>query len=147
MSTRTWQGRDAWARGKATNAHWREVRAYGVDDLESWLEDAPVTWAWVSELLGLQPHGLVTAQNWWEGWSHGTEPAVPAKAILAGRDGVADKLREALAGPGQTITIAGSSRDDVLAFISALAVAEEDGALLARALSSIRSRLGGAGAI
>jgi hypothetical protein len=134
LSTRTWQGREGWARGKAHDGRWRQVRAYGVDDLESWLEDAPVTWAWISELLGLQPHGLVTAQSWWEGWSRETEPALPAKAILAGRDAVADALRQALARPGQTITIAGSSRDDVLAFVSALAATEEDGgALLARA--------------
>src|SRR6266849_845320 len=66
VSTRTWQDRDDWARAKAQEGRWREVRAYGVDDLEAWLEDAPVTSAWISELLGLQPHGLVTAQSWWE---------------------------------------------------------------------------------
>jgi hypothetical protein len=133
VSARTWQDREDWARGKAEEGRWREVRAYGVDDLESWLEDAPVTWAWISELLGLQPHGLVTAQGWWESWSRATEPAFPAKAILAGRDSIVEALRTTLAGPGEVITIAGASREDVLAFVSAFAATEEDGgALLAR---------------
>jgi hypothetical protein len=136
VSTRTWRDRHSWAREKTALARWREVRAYGVDDLETWLEDAPVTWAWISETLGLQPHGLITAEGWWDTWSHATEPALPPKAILSGRDEVADALRKALGGPGGLITVSGASRDDVLAFVAALAVTEaatDGGALLARA--------------
>jgi hypothetical protein len=136
VSTRTWQGRDEWALAKGQEGHWREVRAYGVDDLEAWLEDAPVTWAWISELMGLQSHGLETAQRWWGDWAAETEPALPVAAILAGRESVVEKLRLALAGPGQLITIAGASYDDVLSFLCAVAIAETEqdgGALLARA--------------
>jgi hypothetical protein len=136
VSTRTWKEREAWARDKSAVGRWRDVEALGIDDLDTWLRHAPVTHAWLSERLGLQPHGLVTTQAWWDAFSHATLPTLPAKVLLAGRDDVAKAIREELAKPGQLITVAGTSREDVLAFLAALAVtaAEEDGgALLARA--------------
>jgi len=126
LSTRTWQGRGEWANAKRTVGRWRSVEALGVDDLDTWLQGAPVTHAWLSEKLGLQPHGLKTTQAWWDAFIHATEPALPAKLLLAGRDEVAEAVRQKLAGPGQLITISGASRDDVLAFLAALAVSAVD---------------------
>lgn len=137
VSTRTWQGRGEWANAKRKLGRWRSVETLGVDDLDTWLQGAPVTRAWLSEKLGLQPHGLKTTQAWWEAFTHATEPALPATVLLAGRDEVAEAVREKLAGPGQLITISGASRDDVLAFLAALAVAAvevDGGALLSRAV-------------
>jgi hypothetical protein len=136
VSTRTWKEREAWARDKGALGRWRHVEALGVDNLDTWLQHAPVTHAWLSEKLGLQPHGLVTTQAWWKAFSHATLPALPAKVLLAGRDDVAKAIREEFAKPGQLITVAGASREDVLAFLAALAVTAEEedgGALLARA--------------
>src|SRR6266508_4907320 len=136
LSTRTWQGRGEWANAKRTGGRWRSVEALGVDDLDTWLQGAPVTHAWLSEKLGLQPHGLKTTQAWWDAFIHATEPALPAKLLLPGRDEVAEAVRQKLAGPGQLITISGASRDDVLAFVAALAVSAveiDGGALLGRA--------------
>jgi hypothetical protein len=136
VSTRTWRDRTTWANGKRTEGRWRDVQALGVDDLDAWLRHAPVTHAWLSEKLGLQPHGVMTTQAWWERFAHATDPALTAKVILAGRDKVADELRQRLAADGHLMTVAGASVDDVLAFVAAVAItaAEEDGgALLARA--------------
>ncbi len=134
ISTRTWKNRDTWAKEKAALGRWREVRAYGVDDLETWLDDAPVTLAWISEIMGLTPHGLVTAGRWWQGFARATDPALPTSVILAGRAKAVEALQEALAGDGRSVTVAGGSRDDVLAFLgAALASADDGGALMARA--------------
>lgn len=135
-STRTWQDRAAWALGKRDQGRWANVEALGVDELDTWLQDAPVTHAWLSEKLGFQPHGLITTQAWWERFAHETQPALLPAFVLAGRDKVVEALGAELARPGQLITIAGASREDVLAFIAAMAVAavaDDGGALLARA--------------
>lgn len=136
VSTRTWRDRVNWANGKRADGRWRDVQALGVDDLDTWLKSSPVTHAWLSEKLGLQPHGITTAQAWWERFAQATDPALTAKIVLAGRDTVAADLRQRLDEPGRVLTIAGPSDEDVLAFVAAVAVAAADvdgGALLARA--------------
>lgn len=135
LTSRPWPRRDEWATRRSGEGRWREVRAYGLDDLHTWLDAAPVTHAWISERFGLHPHGLVTAQTWWEGWSAATAPTLPPAAVLAGRDSVVEDLRKMLAAGGQLITVAGPSREDALALVAALATAEADadgGALLTR---------------
>jgi hypothetical protein len=136
VSTRTWQDRAGWALAKRGHARWANVEALGVDDLDTWLQAAPVTHAWLSEKLGFQPHGLITTQAWWERFAHETQPELPAAFVLAGREKIVEALGAELARPGQLITIAGASREDVLAFVAAMAVAAvggDGGALLARA--------------
>ena len=87
--------------GVGTSSHrrgrWREVGRYGLDDLETWLEEAPMTHAWISERLRLQPHGLVTAQTWWPGWAAATGPALTADVVFAGREQSAKWMRDELA--------------------------------------------------
>jgi len=131
---RRWAKRLEWAKGKAAEERWRAVRAYGVDDIETWLESAPVTHAWISELLGFHPHGLLPAETWWTSWSGATTPPFPADAVLAGREHEVEALRAELASPGHIITVSGASRDDVVAFVSALGLVDDahGGALLAR---------------
>lgn len=122
VSLRRWAKRHEWAREKSSDGPWKAVRAYGVDDLETWLESAPITHAWLSELLGFHPHGLLSAETWWTSWSGLTKPPFPAAAVLAGRNSEADALRAKLAGPGEIITVQGASRDDIIAFLVALAL-------------------------
>ena len=125
VSLRRWRDRRKWATEREKDKRWNAVRAYGIDDLETWLESAPITHAWISERLGLKPHGLQTAEAWWTSWSKATEPALPGDVILAGRDNVAQRLRETLAGPPQIISLGGDSVDDVLAFVAAVALRDE----------------------
>jgi len=135
VSLRPWKKRHEWATEKTAGRRWKAVLAYGLDKLETWLESAPVTHAWLSERLGFDPHGLLAVETWWASWSGTTKPPFPAAAVLAGREGEAAALRADLARPGRIITVQASSRDDVIAFVSALVLrdAEEGGgALLAR---------------
>lgn len=135
VSLRRWSKRLEWAMAKSSDGRWRAVRAYGVDDIETWLESAPITHAWISELLGFHPHGILSAETWWASWSGATLPPFPAAAVLAGRKEEADNLRAKLAGPSQIVTLQGLSKDDVFAFVSALALTDagvHDAALLSK---------------
>lgn len=139
-SLRRWVKRKQWAEGHVAEGKWKDVRAYGVDDIETWLESAPVTHAWISEQLGYAPHGLVTADTWWEGWSNTTTPAIPFALVLASessesRTEAAGELKARLAQPAQIITVKATSTDEVLAFVAAIANQEktsDGGELLAR---------------
>lgn len=105
------------------------------DDLETWLESAPVTHAWISEQLGLSPYGLQTADAWWSGWSNATNPALTPGIVLAGRSPSANALRQLVTGPAQIITLRAGSLDEALSCVAALALEDDaagSGELLAR---------------
>jgi hypothetical protein len=131
---RPWTKRAEWARERTDEGKWKAVRAYGLDDIETWLETAPVTWAWFSELVRLSPYGLRSAEAWWDAWSNRTNPAISAEVVLAGREKNVELLLGRLAAP-QLTTISGPSLDEIQAFIASTAVraaSQGDGQLLAR---------------
>jgi hypothetical protein len=131
-SLRRWQQRAAWASDRAKEGRWRGVRAYDVDDIETWLEAAPVTHAWISSFLGLNPYGLIPAEAWWHSWSTATTPALPASLVLAGRESSEKALGDVLAGRPQTTTVKAGSVQETIGFILAVAkrAAESDGGRL-----------------
>lgn len=131
---RRWTKRDEWARNRSAEGRWKEVRAYGVDKIDSWLETAPVTWAWFSELIGLNPFGLQSAEAWWNSWVAQTDPPIAADILLAGRSDSSDVVLRRFES-AQVTTIAGTSEVEVCAFLTALTVradAEGKGRYLAR---------------
>lgn len=135
VSLRPWTKRAEWTREKPKDNRWGAVRAYGVDDVETWLDDAPVTHAWLAEQLGLEPYGLRAAEAWWQTWANSTSPAITPGLVLAGRDSLGKSLREQLSGSPAITTIKASSVEEVLAFVGALAVSlknDDGGQLLAR---------------
>jgi hypothetical protein len=117
---RPWPDRRTWAAGKSGDQRWKNVRGYGVDDIEEWLESAPVTHSWVTELLGLAPHGYQAAETWWRRWAAATNPVLPAGVVLAGRDDAVAVLESRLGGIPAITTIGGGSPDEIRAFIAAV---------------------------
>jgi predicted DNA binding CopG/RHH family protein len=135
LIVRPWADRRRWATNKTKDKRWKTVRALGVDDLDTWLECAPITHAWFSELIGLEPYGLRTPDVWWEAWASATEPCLTRDVVLAGRLEPAEKLRKRLTGNACVTTLRADSLDEGLAFIAAVMLqdgAEEDDALSAR---------------
>lgn len=133
---RPWTDRSTFAKGKTAEGRWKEVRGYGVDDVETWLESAPVTHAWISEQLGLEPYGMQTVDSWWGAWSTATTPPITTGIVLAGRAATATALRSTLKAAPQITTVLADSRDEALAFVAAVVLASDangDGELLARA--------------
>jgi hypothetical protein len=121
-SLRRWGNRVDWARDRSADTRWSAVRAYGLDDIEAWLEVAPVTHAWISEVLGLHPYGIRSAEYWWDTWAAQTSPALTAELVLSGRGKAVESLRTRLEGASQVTTIKGPSLEEVLAFLAAAAV-------------------------
>lgn len=117
---RPWPDRRAWAMEKNGERRWKNVRAYGVDDIEEWLESAPVTHSWVSELLGLAPHGYQAVETWWRRWAAATNPVLPTSVVLAGRDAAVTMLESRLGGVPVTTTIGGGSLEEIRAFVAAV---------------------------
>jgi hypothetical protein len=135
VALRRWAKRAEWARQRTAEGRWKEVRVLGVDDVETWLEAAPVTHAWISDLLGLGPHGLRAAEAWWQVWASATTPALSPEVVLAGRAELVTALRERLGGEPQVTSIRGGSLQEVLAFVAATtmqAAQQGDGQPLAR---------------
>lgn len=118
---RPWTARDTWAKTKRGDKVWKDVRALGLDDIEAWLEAAPITWAWLSEELGLSPYGLRTGLTWWRNWGAQTDPVLTPDVVLAGRDETAKTLEGRLDVSGSITTVAGASTDEVCAFVAATA--------------------------
>lgn len=119
---RRWTDRRKWAAEKRKDGHWKDVKAFGLDDIETWLESAPATSIWLAELIGVPPHGYRSGEAWWNDWSAQTKPPLTADMILAGRSETMNEL--ALEGElaRSITTIAGQSGDEVCAFIAAVAL-------------------------
>lgn len=96
------------------------VRAYNIDDLVTWLEQAPATTVWLRELLGGPLAGLRTIESVWRNWLSSTTEPLDERIVLAGRQReVAEVVTRASAGPGVS-TIGGDVRlEEILAFFGA----------------------------
>jgi len=132
---RRWSKRKDWAATRSNEGRWKSVQGFGVDDVETWLEDAPVTHAWISERLDLGPYGLRSVEAWWSNWSSATRPSLPPELVLAGRDKEVEALRARLTSAPEVMTINAPSRDEVLAFVTAFLFLEDKaghGSMMAR---------------
>lgn len=120
LSLREWRGRAKWAQEHDERKRWRAVRAHGLDDVDAWLETAPVTSAWFAAAhLGRHPYGLRSGEAWWDWWSQQTQPRLPPELVLAGRGEQAEKLIDALADEPGVTTVSASGINEACAFIVA----------------------------
>jgi hypothetical protein len=129
---RPWTKARQWARDRNADRTWRQVRAYNVDALTTWLEQAPATLLWFLELRGRSPVGVTSASAWWERWSSATEPALTSDVVLSRSRAGIDGLHAALHRPGVT-TISGPMGADELTACTVAAAVEADD-LVARTL-------------
>lgn len=117
----------AFAHEKGQREDFRSVNALNVDDIEAWLECAPMTTAWLREQLGDPVVGVDLLSGWWAKWLNATTIPLDAGVVLAGRDQQADKLRDhCQRHQGGVITIGGNVHcDEILAFVAAALVGSE----------------------
>lgn len=123
---RPWSKARQWARAHATDGRWQDVRAYNVDRLTTWLEQAPATRLWFLELRGRSPVGVTMAGAWWARWSGETNPALQPNTLLARQPGCAESLMELLRTPGISTVTGPVGADEIKACVVAAAVSADD---------------------
>lgn len=119
VSPRIWARKDEWKVEAEAAAHWRSVRAYDADDLETWLEAAGGVGLWFGELLGLQGPGVSTVQSFWDTWRSQTRAKISVEAIAAGRTAQVEQLSAELARAPQVLTVEADSNEEAVAFACA----------------------------
>lgn len=119
LSLATWTKRAEFSKTHEQDGDWGAVRAYNVDDLETWLSQAPMTSVWLAEQIHGPVSGLQTITRWWQGWLASTIAPLDERIVLAGRESAVKDLAERLRSPGIT-TIGGEVRqEEVYAFVAA----------------------------
>lgn len=137
VTPRRWKDKKDWEQRKRAEGVWRDIRVLDADDIELALEVSPAVQVWLSELLGLEPLGATSIEEWWRRYARGFDPTMTPAVVLAGRADQAAKLVRRLADDVGRTFIRAVSVDDGLAFAacSMMAVPPEDAEpLLARSL-------------
>ena len=126
VTPRRWSNKQSWEQRRRAEGEWRDVRVLDADDLELALEVAPAVQVWLSELLGMEPFGATSIEDWWGRFSRGFDPLLTPRVVLAGReDHAAALLRRISEDVGRTFVRA-ASVDDGLAFAACSMLATDE---------------------
>ena len=126
VSLRAWLKRREWAEQRTGDSRWREVWALGLDDVMSWLANAPRTEVWLAGRLGLYPEELELGSRWWEKRQRGTDGLFDRRVALAGRDDAAAELRRRIADDTGSIVVEAAAVEEALEFIAAVGEASDE---------------------
>lgn len=119
VTPRRWPGKDEWLAERRARSEWAEVRAYDAVDLETWLEEAPVTSRWLGELLGIAQLGLFTPEEWWSRWSTASAPPISHRLVATRRRGESQTLLEKLRAGDRVVPVLGDDRSEAVALVVA----------------------------
>ena len=117
---RPWTKAAEFAATHNADRRWKEVLAYNVDDLETWLETAPMTTIWLAEKIGRPVDGIRSADAWWADWLASTTVPLNEDIILAGRSAEAEVLRARVGEPGTTVVGGELRPEELRAFVAAV---------------------------
>ena len=121
VTPRRWQGKDAWATERCAEGVWQDVRVYDADDMETWLETAHAVHVWLSVRLGTHPKDALALESVWGDWSQVTDPPITMQFVLAGRDGLANKVIDWLLKSSETtLALRAESCQEALAVFAAI---------------------------
>ncbi|PRY41706.1 hypothetical protein CLV43_105464 [Umezawaea tangerina] len=117
---RPWTKAREWKNSRRQEGRWKDVRAYNLDSIHTWLESAPATTTWLADQLGKRVPGVISADDWWDNfWLPSTSVPLTTEIVLSGRDSASAELIDSLL-PGRVITLGGGLRfDELRAFITA----------------------------
>ncbi len=119
VTPRRWTAKRDWENDRRQDGKWRDVRVYDADDLEQWLDTAPVVHLWVSILLGKHPTGAEDFATYWDNWSAATKPEMTPDLVLAGRQAVLERIHDWLKNPIAPLILRGESRAEAIAVFAA----------------------------
>ena len=126
VSLRDWQKRNGWAGQRSSEGRWRRVRALGLDDVMSWLAEAPQCELWLANRLGLHPEEFVGGTMWWEQRVLKTGGLFDSSITLAGRGGAASELRQRMRDGSRPVVVEAASVEEALDFIAAAGETPEE---------------------
>ena len=121
VTPRRWNAKTKWLKTRRAEAFWRDVRVLDVDDLVTWLEQAPAVHVWLSTLLGRRPVGADDLEAVWQDWSHSTTPPISPDLMFVGREGTRDAIRAWFTEPTAepTLGVESESPDETVALVAA----------------------------
>lgn len=120
VTARRWSEKHEWAAARRKEGRWRDVRAYDADDLEAWLELAPVIHIWVSSLIGKAPDGAIDLDSFWDGWAGATSPALTPAFVLAGRTEPEKQVADWVKSDASSLAIQAETRAEAVAAFAAV---------------------------
>ena len=141
VTPRRWNSKDAWVTEKRTESAWASVRAYDAIDLETWLEEAPVTARWLGEKLGIASPGLKTPLEWWKGWATASQPPLLTKIVSTRRHNEQENLLEQLRVKKGIISVQAEDQAEAVAFVVATLIEANAHDLLDKTLVATSSEV------
>ena len=119
VTPRRWTGKRSWLEARRGESSWASVQAYDAIDLETWLEEAPVTSRWLGELLDIADPGLMTPHEWWQRWATVSVPPISQKLVATRRHNERDQLLSQIRNSQSIVSIKADDRKEATAFVIA----------------------------
>lgn len=119
VTPRRWNNKENWLEERRREKSWANVYAYDAIDLETWLEEAPVTSRWLGELLGIACPDMLTPQEWWNRWATVTDPPLATSLVTIRRHDERQTLLERLRKEESVIPVMADDRQEAAAFVVA----------------------------
>lgn len=109
-----------WQQTAEAKGLWGSVRVYDSRDLHHWLDETPAVALWFADLIGVAGPGVEAPEAAWRHWADQTRPAITEAAFQSGRETFATTVADRLLSERGTFTLAGDSREEVVAFLAAV---------------------------
>jgi hypothetical protein len=126
LTPRRWATKADWLKTKKAEKFWKDVRAYDITDLFTWIEQDPLTHLWLTEQISGQLIKATSASAYWKSWKIKTKPELDSKLILAGRRDEVARLFEHLKSSTTSIPIKTSTVYEGVLFAIASIVEQND---------------------
>lgn len=126
VTPRRWPGKADWVKKKAAEKKWRDVRAYDASDLEQWVAQSISAQAWLAGELALPTQEVASLDDAWQVWCGGAKSSMPAALFDTAVAAAKPKFQQWLAAPAEKpFVLASDSKEEALAFLSALLPSED----------------------
>lgn len=122
---RRWTAKNDWVKEKKQEKKWKDIRVVDVDDIITWLINAPGVHVWFSLLIGKPIDAVEDLASWWLSWSRITSPPLSSDILLCGRTESCSNLIHMLNEGSESITIKAESEEEVIAFIASAFESQE----------------------
>ena len=121
VTPRGWGGKTKWAKAKAAEGKWADVRVIDGDDLEQWLDrckGVAVSFARAIRAPSAEARDL---EGFLDEWLARTAPRLRHTVLTAGRSAEIELVRAWINGPPRALEVRAASREEALAFLAATA--------------------------